>query len=54
MDGCGNIFHDLPQYLLLALPFLASLALWVRAKLPKPSKDGCECGHDHAGGERHS
>lgn len=49
MHFCGNPLHDVPLYLLLALPFLAPAALWLRAKLSKP----CLCGDRHSHGEQH-
>lgn len=50
MHFCGNPLHDAPLYVLLALPFLAPVVVWLRSRWQKSS---CECGHDHANGERH-
>lgn len=33
--SCGNPLHDLPQWALFALPFLAPAYLWLRVRFPK-------------------
>lgn len=50
MHFCGNPFHDVPLYIVLALPFLAPIWIWLRARF---GRQGCDCGHDHDNGEKH-
>lgn len=30
IHSCGNPLHDVPQWVLMAVPFLASAAVWIR------------------------
>ena len=39
MHFCGNPLHDVPLYLLLALPFLTPVVMWIRAKLHQEHRD---------------
>ncbi len=50
MHVCGNPLHDVPLYLMLALPFLAPFLLWLRARFGRK----CDCGHDHAQDHEHT
>ena len=50
MHFCGNPFHDVPLYIVLALPFLAPVLIWLRARF---GRQKCDCGHEHEHGEKH-
>lgn len=38
MHFCGNPFHDLPMYLVAALPFLGPVVIWWRAWVGRVKK----------------
>jgi len=49
VHACGNPLHDIPLYLIMALPFLAPVFVWLRTRFSKR----CGCGHDHAQDHEH-
>lgn len=37
MHSCGNPWHDFPQWLAMAVPFLAPAVVWFRIKFGRRS-----------------
>jgi len=44
MDFCGNPFHDIPQLLILAAPFMGFVGVWIRGRF-KRHEHGADCAH---------